>query len=298
MMLRFSAFPCLTGVFSSSIKGISAFALLSLLFVQPAHTAGQDHPLLSAMKGFEVYRSDVSDFDTLVVPLDRVNQVDGKKYEGPTRFEGKITKLDYRGASEASALAIYRNFLEAIQSLGGRALSVRPEKAGNSDLDWNVFEVPRRGSTPLHVLQKSGSKGFYSLVIVEPAALVQTVKAGALADQLKVDGFAAMYIEFDTNKTELKADGQAAVREVVTLLNQDKTLKLSIEGHTDNVGDAAANRKLSMARAQAVVAAVQAQGIDAARLRAQGRGPDMPVADNRREDGRAKNRRVELVKLP
>jgi OmpA-OmpF porin, OOP family len=272
--------------------------MVGLFLCPPALAVEKDHPLLSAMQGYAAHRKEVAEFEVLVVPVTEINQIKGKKYEGPTRFEGKITKLDYRGPYETSTVAIYRNHLQAIQALGGRALSARPDTAGTVDYDWNVFEVPRAGSAAITVLQRSNSRGTYELVIVEPAALVQTVKASVLADQLKADGFTAMYIEFDTNKTELKADGQAAVREVVALLNQDKGLKVSIEGHTDNVGDAAANRKLSMARAQAVVAAVQALGIDAARLRAQGRGPDMPVADNRREDGRAKNRRVELVKLP
>ena len=282
---------------SQRLLGYWALVLSGLLFCLPLHAAGKDHPLLSAMQGFEAYEKKVADFDVLALSRGDINQAPSKKYEGPTRFEGKITELQYRGSRDASAMAIYRNHLQAIVALGGRALSTRPDGASD-DYSWNVFEVPRAGASAVTVLQRSNNRGFYDLTLIEPAALLQTVKASVLADQLKADGFAAMYIEFDTNKTELKADGQAAVREVVLLLHQDKALKLSIEGHTDNVGDAAANRKLSMARAQAVVAAVQAQGVDAKRLLAQGRGPDMPVADNRLEAGRAKNRRVELVRVP
>ncbi|MGH8236936.1 MAG: OmpA family protein [Steroidobacteraceae bacterium] len=74
------------------------------------------------------------------------------------------------------------------------------------------------------------------------------------------------------------------------------TLQLGIEGHTDNVGDAASNKKLSEARAKSVTAAIVASGVETARLSAAGFGQDKPVADNRTEEGRAKNRRVELVK--
>jgi outer membrane protein OmpA-like peptidoglycan-associated protein len=73
-------------------------------------------------------------------------------------------------------------------------------------------------------------------------------------------------------------------------------LKLSVEGHTDNAGGAEANKALSLARASSVAKAVVAGGIDAARLSATGFGQERPVADNRSEEGRAKNRRVELVR--
>jgi len=73
-------------------------------------------------------------------------------------------------------------------------------------------------------------------------------------------------------------------------------LELSVEGHTDNVGDSASNVNLSQNRAKEVVAAVVAQGIDTKRLSTLGHGEDKPIASNDSEDGRAKNRRVELVK--
>jgi len=77
---------------------------------------------------------------------------------------------------------------------------------------------------------------------------------------------------------------------------QNPDLKLRVEGHTDNQGSAAANQALSEKRAQAVVAWLVAHGTNASRLAAKGMGQTMPVADNSTQDGRAKNRRVELVK--
>ena len=73
-------------------------------------------------------------------------------------------------------------------------------------------------------------------------------------------------------------------------------MKIEVGGHTDNVGSADANLKLSRERAQAVMAALAERGVAAGRLTAKGYGQTVPVADNRTEDGRAKNRRVELVK--
>ncbi len=73
-------------------------------------------------------------------------------------------------------------------------------------------------------------------------------------------------------------------------------LRVSIEGHTDNVGDPAANKKLSSDRANAVMNALIAKGIDKSRLSSVGWGQEKPVADNGTDEGRAKNRRVEIVK--
>ena len=93
--------------------------------------------------------------------------------------------------------------------------------------------------------------------------------------------------------------GQRMYHEDLTasLLKANPKLKLSVEGHTDNTGTPEGNRKLSDARAASVKAALVAKGIEAPRLQSKGFGQDKPVADNRTEEGRAKNRRVELVKL-
>ena len=86
------------------------------------------------------------------------------------------------------------------------------------------------------------------------------------------------------------------VAEITKLLQANPSLNLSIDGHTDSTGTAERNRVLSKERAEAVRNALLAKGIAAERLAAQGFGPDQPLADNGSEAGRAKNRRVELVK--
>jgi OmpA-OmpF porin, OOP family len=87
------------------------------------------------------------------------------------------------------------------------------------------------------------------------------------------------------------------LKQVTALLQENGDLKLRVEGYTDNQGNAAANQALSEKRAQAGLAWLTANGILADRLKAQGFGQTKPIADNGSEDGRAKNRRVELAKL-
>lgn len=105
-----------------------------------------------------------------------------------------------------------------------------------------------------------------------------------------------LYLNFDTDETTIQAESRPTVAEVVLLLHISPALRLGIEGHTDNTSTPAHNQQLSEARARAVVAALTAQGIAANRLLAAGFGQSKPLADNATEAGRAKNRRVELVK--
>lgn len=81
------------------------------------------------------------------------------------------------------------------------------------------------------------------------------------------------------------------------MLKKETALKLAVEGHTDNVVKAKRNVTLSRERAQAVVDALIKDGIDSARLSAAGHGAGKPIGDNGSDEGRAKNRRVELVKF-
>lgn len=124
----------------------------------------------------------------------------------------------------------------------------------------------------------------------------QLLPASALKQQMDADGKVALQVNFATDKTDVLPESLPQIEQVATLLNDNPDLQLAIHGHTDNSGDAAYNQTLSEGRAQAVMKLLLAKGIADSRLSAQGFGDSQPVADNATEAGKAKNRRVELVK--
>jgi outer membrane protein OmpA-like peptidoglycan-associated protein len=121
-----------------------------------------------------------------------------------------------------------------------------------------------------------------------------------MSKAIAADGHVALYgIHFDTGKAEVKPESTAALKEIATLLQREPALKLLVVGHTDSTGDYAANLGLSDRRAAAVIAALTtSHGVAPTRLKAAGAGMMAPVAPNETDAGRAKNRRVELVRLP
>jgi outer membrane protein OmpA-like peptidoglycan-associated protein len=142
--------------------------------------------------------------------------------------------------------------------------------------------------------------GKYGLRIIQKDAMNQDVVANAevFGNDIRATGHAAVYgITFDTDSATIKPDSAQAIAEIAKLLQADQNLKISVVGHTDTIGAVDHNLKLSQDRAQSVMhALVRDHGIAAGRLRAYGCGPYAPVASNDTEAGKAKNRRVELVK--
>ena len=125
---------------------------------------------------------------------------------------------------------------------------------------------------------------------------VEEPTAESIKSQLDKSGRAVLYINFDFNKATIRPDAKPIIAQVLKLMNDNPDLSLEVNGHTDNVGSHDYNVKLSQLRAAAVVSTLVAEHIAPGRLSSGGFGPDQPIDDNSTEKGRAKNRRVELVK--
>lgn len=138
--------------------------------------------------------------------------------------------------------------------------------------------------------------------VIETGELQHTgfavTKASDLASKLNAEGKVDIYgIQFDFDKADIKPESRPQLEAIATLLNENPELRLNVIGHTDNQGTETYNADLSERRAKAVVSALAADfGIDAARLSPIGKGFSAPLASNDSDEGRAKNRRVELAK--
>ena len=254
-----------------------------------------------------------------LVNFDRHYFIAGNK---AVAVEGRIFHDRFNLAGDGrkySDIEFRRNYENAIQALGGRKINTTGytyevmEAAGGRDVLEKVnHAAPMNPDAPhdIYLLRQGGkewwidvSTGSFPLhgyvVVLEKEGMKQSLgflDAAAMKQAIDKDGRVALYINFDTDKATLRPDAQPVIDEIGKLLDGDATLKLSIEGHTDNTGAAAHNLQLSTARARSVLGALVGLGIDPARLSSKGFGQDKPIADNGTDEGRAKNRRVELVK--
>lgn len=246
------------------------------------------------------------DFDAMhLLAGTEIRSVEGRFYE--LKFSNRDAKY--------SPLVSQRNYEAAVKALGGLKVNLgdpRDEalaKKYGARVDGLVDPSMTTYETYDAYLIRNAARNIWVTVtvhrhhtmvrVLEESPMVQTVgyvKADAMRSALDSSGHIALYINFDTDKASIRADGKAAVDEIAALLKGSPELKLTIEGHTDNSGDAARNKTLSQQRADAVMAALVTGGIDPARLKAIGVGAAKPIADNAAEAGRSKNRRVELVK--
>jgi len=261
---------------------------ISTLNAQQDAEGSKDPALFTRMPGYHIYRYDDLQFDKYEFRIsDQKNQV----------IEGHHLTIYYDlndNVQAPSPLQIGRNYTNAAKKVGGQ-LVYEYDDAGENV----VLKIVKNG-TEVWAHVYASANGSYNIHLIEKQAMNQDVIADAnsMANSIKESGKVAVYgIYFDTGKSTLKPESQPTLQEITKLLKADPNLKLYVVGHTDNTGAFDANMKLSMDRAGAVVNALVSQfSVNAARLRACGDGPTSPVASNDKEEGKALNRRVELVK--
>lgn len=271
--------------------------IVVLLFLFPVIHAQdsefKDTPYFSGMPNFIIYDAEDNEFDSY-------NFFNGKNC---TTVEGKKFKRIYtlkEDAQKSSIIQISRNYANAVRSMGGTVIfegaPQNAECADNNGLQMIIGKVVKDGNEMWVEVSPSVDGNDYYLTIVLKELMKQDVTANDMFDALNRDGHIALYINFDTGKSILKTESNAIIEQIVQMLKANPDLKISVEGHTDNVGNATSNKTLSEERAKSVVSAIVSQGIVIERLSSSGYGQDKPIGDNNTEEGRTKNRRVELVR--
>ena len=270
----------------SAIANSDDFYRITEVIVEPLHRtltapSGNDYRLLGHMPGYTATapsRKNYAEvtFSTAAGPVAVRGAVYEVGYQAPVKGpERKVTKQEILANYEAALRDLNAEFLRNDDA----TITARLDDKGK--MVW-----------------LSVTEGRVLAVEEKPFQLsMQPPTADAMKDGLDKDGRVALYVNFDFAKATLKPDAQPIIAQVVELLKRNPDLSVSIDGHTDAVGMHDYNVKLSQDRAASVVAAIVAAGIDGSRLKSAGYGPDKPIAPNDTDEGRAKNRRVELVKL-
>ncbi len=246
----------------------------------------KDSPMFTRMPNTVISECS-SNYDEMSIRIAKDNDV---------TKEGTKTRIQYtyslEEATAPSFFQIVKNFENAIAKSGGKRVYY------NSDEGLATLSTKSGGKDIWVVLNDGGGakRGNFELTILEIEGMKQDIDANIMLDSLKKTGTISLYINFDSGKSTVKPESLKIIDQLAEMLNGDPTLQISIEGHTDNVGNAAANQTLSENRAKAVSTALQAKGIDKARLSSKGWGQTKPVADNSTDDGKALNRRVDIVK--
>ena len=152
---------------------------------------------------------------------------------------------------------------------------------GSSDSDKGIFIT--------NIVMAKGAVELYERNATDYSSAVEK----AIAETGK---FVTNNILFETGKATLKPESMEEIRKVAEYMKKNPSARFEVQGHTDNQGSDKVNDPLSQQRAEAVVKALEGEGVDPFNLRPVGKGSHEPVADNKTEEGRAKNRRVEFIK--
>ena len=282
----------------SGIILLVAAAILSAASVLAIADQVTEHPLIRSFPGAVLHErnSVYKNFDTydFEVKNPRTGRAEKQTVTGEFRRLLYYLKTeDGRRNNTVSRVEYFENFKAAALEQGG-------------EIQWEdsrglVFTLPREdgGLTWCRVEVSTGA-GSTTLFIIDEKPLEKTLGFGPVQMKAALDaeGRITLYgILFDYDRATLQPSSDRQLQEVLTLLLDNPELTLEIQGHTDSDGSQDYNLQLSGRRADSVLQYLALFGIDPTRLQARGYGASAPVAPNDTDENKAKNRRVELVRL-
>lgn len=273
-----------------------------------------DFPFFSAPEGAK-YINNVKpksfDFMVFVTP-NKIFEVEGKTFRADVQEDKESEKevsnryllKSYEDAIlKAGGVKVFEGKLEGDRKKKYEELCTYAGSDGSIDI-WNnpiiTYAIRRNDGNIYIAIDKTTYASSTSIQIVQEKGFEQTIqaiKSEKIQKDLEETGKSVLYINFDTNKATLKPEGIDAVNEIVKVLKNVSDMEIEINGYTDNTGNIKSNVKLSKERALTVKNQIIKAGIEPKRLRSNGYGQNNPIADNNTEEGKAKNRRVELVRF-
>lgn len=273
-------------------KTLIAGAFLCLTLHISAQTTAdcKTHPVFSLMPDHSVRNCEEKDFAEIEIYVNdpKLGRITEKK-SGHYHF----AQIKFDGASNKtpSTVQIAENYANAIKNAGGTITY----KSSSS-----VYGKVKKGGDTYWVSVFTDGSGDYWMYTVREESMKQevVVTADAIKNGIKDEGKIAFYgIYFDTDKSIIKPESDPSLTEIAKYLKANAGINVYIVGHTDNTGDFNHNIALSKERAEAVVnKLITSFGINRSQLSAQGVASLSPVASNDTNDGKARNRRVEMVK--
>jgi OOP family OmpA-OmpF porin len=287
-------------------------------FAQNRDIAGsRDYQGIGRFGGSVITGYQTKDFDA--VKLQAAAFKDGKPTDART-VEGRVTRIAYRTGPGPSMLEVSRNFENQLAKAGFEPLlACNTDDCGGIPFTEKIDALPipamwidgfdyryfaghkRDGNSDIYatvITSKNNDNIYAQLVVVVVGAMEnKMVDAAAMAKGLGDKGHIALYgIYFDTDKATLKPESAPTLAEIAKLLSSQPALNVFVVGHTDNQGSYEHNMTLSRQRADAVAAALAGSyRIARGRMKTAGVGYLAPVGSNTTDEGRALNRRVELV---
>jgi outer membrane protein OmpA-like peptidoglycan-associated protein len=300
------------------IAFVAALFLAATVHAQTRDVAGsRDYPGIGRFAGSAITGYQAKDFDA--VKLQAAGFKDGKPADA-RRLEGRVTRVAYRTGAGPSILEVSRNFELQLAKAGFETLlACDTDACGGIPFSEQIDSLPapemwvdgfnfryyaghkKDGNADIYaavVTSKNNDDVTTQLTVTVVGAMEnKMVDAAAMAKGLGDKGHIALYgIYFDTDRATIKPESAPTLAEMAKLLTGQPRLNVYIVGHTDNQGSYDHNMTLSRQRAEAVAAALAGKyRIVRARMRTAGLGFLSPVGSNASEEGRALNRRVELV---
>lgn len=283
----------------------------------------KDHELLSRYEGAWITKYNHKQFDELTFPTS-AQMVDNNTLKNPQTVAGETTMIEYEVPEGVSAAQVFLTYQTQLTKAGFKTIfSCRNQECGNMPGHYLRAYVEGKSSqvgnsmiaSKGSVLAASGTyeDNLYTVVLTvgdynqDTRYILEIVKSEKLdtdkvdvatvSDQLDTEGKFAFYgILFELNSATLQAESAEALQLMADYLKANPSQKVLIVGHTDNTGDLELNMTLSQKRSAQVAAELALKyGVESSQMTAVGVGMASPVATNKSEEGRALNRRVELV---